>query len=496
MRAQNFFIIFLVLLATVILSFFFPPFYAAMLIPAVALGAILLGNPRRLLFVYLIVMSFYALLGTVVPTTLMQYVDELFALVLFGVMFGHIVFRRMDFDHIKGFGKIAPAMLAYAVISWLINRGSPRAAAQCLLSYFLFIPVVMISWKYLRKSDFIMILKATIVFFWINFLLNVGWLLHLNPLPNIHLASGNLVDAAKGLFGACNTLAYFCVMFLFLLISVLNSRLALGGKLRNWIYITLPVTLFQLHLTYTNHAIIFFGIALIPFLIASKLWKNQKTVLVVVGLVAAAILAFSFSEDVRIQFNEKNFRGRMESFRFSAKGKMYQSIMVDNLLANPAEWAFGVGPGNGAGKIGKDNRTSYALRMLLEFYTQSSGQSRKMQMQSISGRTEAGILTLWGDFGLFGTGIFLAAYVWVYLRCWRLVFLGSIDPIKKTLAEFFVGVLTFFFVLNLVVDLFGSYLFLGWLWMLVPFLFQEDDVVEISNESTSIQVCCRSLPIG
>ena len=461
MKAERYFIIFLIIAAAVGASFFMSPIYAAALIPALAFGAILLGNPRILLFLYIGVASIYPLLTIVSSSVLVKYLNELMGAVLYAVFIGHLAFRQIAIRDAKKFGRIALIMTGYIVLTWLANRGSPRAAMQCLFSYFSFIPFYFLGLKYFKRSDFKLFLVATYAFLLLNFLLNIGWVLKINPLPNAHLGT---IDEAKGVFLACNHVAYLCVMLFFPLVSLYVLKKDISQKRKVLVFIGIGVVMAQLFMTYTNHAYILFAGALLPYLLVSKLWKKWQ-VLVMGGLLVVVIAgAFVASDQLRFNFNKEQMRFRIENFRQGAKGQLFDALWGRHRKDNPVQWVFGVGPGNGIGNIGKDNLTPLALEMLLPIYTRSARDMRKQQMTSISGSTTSAILTLWSEFGLVGFLLFCSFYVLLFGQAWRYAVDKETDLQKKIISSFLVGSMAMFLAINILMDIMGYQVYVLWLW--------------------------------
>lgn len=473
MKAERFFIIFLVIAAAIVASFFMSPIYAAMLIPALTFGIILLGHPRTFLFVYLSVMSIYPLLRENFQIGPVKYLNELMGAVLFGMFLLHLCYRQLDFSRIKKWTVFAFIFLGYVAFTWLFNRGVIQGAVQCLFSYLSIIPLYILCVNYLKRSDFYVLLWGSLWFFWFNFILNIGWFLRINPLVNYHLSINNMVDVARGTFGACNYVAYFCCMFFFLLISVLsNGALAEKKRLRVWTIITLPAVLVQLYLTYTNHAYMFFAIAFILYAVVSGLWKKWQSWGVLALLIGAIIAAFVFSEEIQTQFTKERLNERYGSLVYSAKVQLLNDLLVKNLQENPLEWVIGVGPGNGMGGIGKANLTPFALRMLLNYY--QAFDIRAMQMTSITGTTTSAILTLWGDFGLIGFILYCMLYTRLFKVCFRVAKHDGGNAQEKAIAQFLVGALVLFALVNVVVDVLFHVALTHWLWVWLALLNLSD----------------------
>ncbi len=218
MISEKTLIVTLLVMGTIILSFFIPPFFAALIIPVVAFGAILLGKPRLLLYLYLMAMGVYPIITTAFPHALTEYLNNMFDVALFTVFVGYLAFRKIDFSLVKkgrfGFG----LLLSYAALTWLLNRGTPKGAVQAFFQYFSFIWVYILAVNFLTKRDFKTITICIILFFWFNFILNMGWLFGFNPIYNkaLSLASyrgfSGVLDAMRGTFTSQIMMAYFCIM--------------------------------------------------------------------------------------------------------------------------------------------------------------------------------------------------------------------------------------------------------------------------------------------
>lgn len=413
------YIMILLLLATVVgLSLFVPPFYAACLIPAVTLAVGLIDNPRRFIFVYLIVMSSYTLIQLIVPITPVRYLNELMVLALLVIFIGQMAFRKLDWSIVRknkfGFG----ALVGFAVLSWLINRGSIMATVEGMLLYFSFIPFYVLSVNFLTRRDLKVLIFGAVGFFWVNFVLNIGWFLGFNPLPNRSLEfaeyGSGVLDASKGVFGSQSIMAYFCIMLFFILFSFsYNKNTIITKKHKIIINITLASILVQLGLTFTNHAYIYFVLAMVPFALVSKMWRQWLAPITMVLLVTAFFIAYSKSDVYKRNFGNDVLIWRYEKFVSGPKVLLLKKVVVENLHDSPMVWLLGVGPGNGMGSVGKQYVTPFAYEMLGAYYA-SMGQLSKQgyAMTSITGSTQSSILTLWGDFGIIG----FLLYLWIYIR--------------------------------------------------------------------------------
>ena len=472
MNMDRYIIIAGLLFIALVLSFFMPIYYAFAIISGLILVAVLIGSPRTVVFLYMMIILIHPLLYGNIQHPLIKHTNKVVGLALFTVWFGQVAFRRIAVEKRDLFTKLAVSMSIYVVFVWFLNRGPIRAFAQAVLVYFSFIPLFLVGREFLRKEDFFIFLKAGIGTLWVGFILNMGWRFGVNPMANFHHSTGNLTDSWIGIFELCNIYAYFCSIFFILIMAVLSAPdLRLSRGLRRSLYLSLPILLFELYFTYTNHAYAIFAVALIPFLSITGLWKRWYVITIVLLIAVVVFVTYSSSEQLQLQFNTENLTYRTERLYYSAKMQLYNKVFVQNLNDRPMEWVFGVGPGDGVGVLGKDNLTDYALRMLLGFYQRDSVHLREMQMTSISGLTDAGYVTLWGDYGMLGTPIYLGIYAWLFINCVRVFRDKKLDPIRCVIAQFLIGAITYIFLLNFLIDTFVRPVWAVIIWGMGALLF-------------------------
>lgn len=473
------------LAAALVLCLYFPPFYAFIIIPAFALAAMLISSPRAVFWVYLVAVILQPFLYLNIHHPFVKQSNKVVGVALFAVLFGQVVFRRISFKKLGVFPRFAVAILAYALFAWMLNRGPLRALSQSILYYFAFIPLFVVGRDVLKKKDFGLFLKAGLVILWISFALNMGWRFGINPLFNQALMVTHFrLDAFMGIFPSCNFYAYFlCLLFIFLIAVLAQPDLGISKRMRGVIYISLPALLFDLVFTNTNHSYAILLFSLVPFVILSGFWKKWQMLFLGAFFSLAVLVAVSTSEMLQTVFTKEYIENRVERLAYSAKFQLYDKVFKQNLSDHPMEWVFGVGPGNGVGMIGKDNLTDYALRMLLEFYARDSSlQYNEAQMTSISGLTDAGYITLWGDFGLFGTPIYLAMYGWLLFYCLSLLRKKDQEPYRQVIATFLIGAIVYIALLNILIDTFGRPEWAAIIWGLAALLLIDKQDSKVATE--------------
>ena len=444
------------------------PVYTFTFIPIVCFGAMLIGKPRLFIYIFISISSVYPLIQTITAFAPFQYLNEIMALMLYIIFFGHLLLRRTNLSGVENFSRLCFLFFAYCLLVWAINMGIPKGLAQFFFVYLPFIPLFFLVREYFTERDFGVLFKWTIIFFWVNFLLNMGWWFRINPLPNWQADRGNMVDHALGTMNGQTMVAYFCGMLIFLLLAALIKPELFSVRQRRVQKFTLIAVLIQFFMTFTNHAYVFFAVALVAFVWISKLWKKWY---VMMGLITSIILfgfVVSQSEMFSIYLNQDALRERYVGLKYSPKVLLYQRLLVDNLRANPNEWLFGVGPGNGMGNIGKDNYTEFAVRMLLEFYT--AADESKMQITSITGSTNSAVFSIWGDVGLIGFILFIWIYALAIIYCFRKMKRGGREAL---VGQFLIASFIFWGIISLVFDAMTTVIPL-WLWAWMGWVLRKE----------------------
>lgn len=467
--------------ATAVMS----PIYTFTFIPVICFGAILIGNPRIYIYIYLTVASIYPLIQSITAFAPFKYLNEIMAIVIYLMFFGHLVLRRLNPSKMRKFFQLCLFFLGYCLLNWLINRGIPKGLLQFFFIYVPFIPLFFLVREYFTDRDFGILLKWTIGFFWLNFALNLGWWFRINPFPNEFTFVGNMTDHAIGTMGGCNYIAYFCCMLIFLLLAVLvKSSKRTRGK-NKFINITLLAAFAQLYMTFTNHAYVFFIMTLVPFAYLTRLWKKWYIMVVMVITGTVFFVVASQSERANQVFNKKDLQHRYEQLAYSPKIKLYKDLLIENLQENPGEWFIGVGPGNGMGHIGMDNQTPFALRMLLEYYQASN--MRQMQLTSITGNTYSVVFSIWGDLGVVGFVLFSLIHILTLIYCYEKIRTGSAREVA--VAQFLLASFILWVIIGLVVDGLQTVIPI-WLWVWVGWLFRKktSSTVEIRPIDEAIAI--------
>jgi hypothetical protein len=449
-------------------SMFFPPFAVWGGITMAMFGAILLGNPRRILFFFWLWASFQSLILQISNNPAIRYADELFGVLTIGICTASIVWRLADGREVRRFFKIVFALLGVIFASVLLNQSPLPFAANFVLGYLplpfvFYVAYTTLGWRHWRY-----VFGCAISLMLLHFTLNIGWRLGINHLPNVSL--GNAEDFAQGTFASCSAVAYFMIAMIFLLFSALR----LGRKFYIWIGLLLAVAVLQLYITYTNHAYLYFVILLPVYLVVSK--QPAKIRMAAVGAVLLAVVAFSFlaawetqtgytTISVKVMLDKKNLEHRWDRFIHGPKVELINRIAIQNTGKKPLLWLLGNGPGNGLSSIGMERGSAFAWEYLGP-YVANTESFRAGDMTSITGNFYSGILSVWSELGAVGYLLYVGMYFYTVLRVIRRLRSDRYEnPLQRVLAEGLVMAMLVFLMSSLLFDVFWAKYFTVGLWI-------------------------------
>lgn len=471
-------------------SMFFPPFVVWGVITMALFGAILIGHPQHVLFFFWVWASFRPLIRQMVNNLIVKSSDDLFLAATVGICFAGYVRRRTDTSRIAGIFKILTALLGVTLASFLVNRSPILNTINFIIAYLAFPFVFYVAYTTLDRRHWRYLFGFAIGLMLIQFALNVGWRLGVNPLPNTWRGTSNAYDMAQGTFGTSAYVAYFMVAVIFLLFSALR----LGNKYKPWIILLLIVTTFQFYMTYTNHAYGFFAVLLPVYLVIAK--QSMKVRIASVAIIALGIMAFSFlaawdnsreglDASVNAQLTMENIEFRWDKFLHGPKIELITRIAVQNATRDPLLWLLGHGPGSGLSAIGMKRGSDFAWEYLGAFVANSS-QFDEAGMSSISGSFYSGILSIWSELGVLGYVLYTGQYIYLFLHVvLRLRKNQYRDVFQRMLAEGFVMALLTFLLGNFLQDIFWVSYFAGGLWIWAAMVW--DPVAEEEEEKTDVR---------
>lgn len=460
-----------IILAGLIGSMFFPPYLVWAGIMIAMFGAILLGHPRHLLFFFWLWAALLPLISQISNNPAIRYVDELFAVAIIGVCAAGYVWRLSDQRRISGVTKIFIALIGVTAVSFAVNRSPIANAVNFVLGYLSFPFVFFVAYTMLDRRHWRYLFGAVIGLMLLQFVLNVGWRLRINSLPNIFSYTLSPVDMAQGTFASCARVAYFMVVVIFTLFSALR----LDKKYRPWIILLLLVAILQLYMTYTNHAFMYFVVLFPVYLVVSK--QSMRIRLACVVLVILGVLGFSFlaawdvstdftTVSVDVQFDQQNLEQRWDKFVYGPKMELIGRVAIQNATREPFLWLLGNGPGNGLSAVAMQRGSDFSWEYLGSFVANTAN-FRAGDMTSITGSFYSGILSIWSELGAVGYLLYLGLYIYVIQRIARgLLRSQYTDPFQRVLAEGLVMAMLTFLISSILIDTFwAKYYTVGlWIW--------------------------------
>jgi len=472
-------------------SMFFPPYVVWAGFTMAMFGAILLGHPRHLLFTYWLWVSFLSVIAQISNNPAVRYADELLSVALIGISAFTYIQMRKTSGETRGLKKGIMAFLIVIIASFLVNRSPIANAINFSLSYFSFPFVFYVAYTMLDRRHWRYLFGAIVGLMLIQFALNIGWRLGVNPLPNKYMGTANIADMAQGTFASSAFVAYFTAAVFFLLFSALR----LNRKYRFWIMLLLAVAAVQLYITYTNHAYAYFVLLLPIYLIISK--ASARIYLAAGGLlllVAAIFVLLSAQDTYRAEsfgaksqlednFDQRNLQQRWDKFVHGPKIELITRITVENAQKKPFLWLLGNGPGYGLSAVGMERGSDFAWEYLGAFVA-NSDMFAESGMTSITGSFYSGILSIWSELGVAGYVLYVGLYIYAIRRViWRLFRNQYTDLFQHVLAEGFVMAMLLFLLVSVMTDIFWGKSFVVGLWIWAAMVW--DPVAPEDGEQTS-----------
>lgn len=470
-------------------SLFFPPFAVWAGIMMALFGIILLGHPRHLLFFFWLWVAVQPLVIQISENFVIQYAEESLLVALTAIFVTDYIQRRTEVRGISWIFKIATGLLGIALASWLMNRSSIVGFANFVVTYLSFPVVFYAAYTTLDRRHWRYLVGSIVGLMLIQFALNIGWRLGVNPLPNDWKGTINIADMAQGTFASSAMVAYFMVCTIFFLFSAFR----LSKKYRSWILLLLGIAGVQLYMTYTNHSYIFFILFLPIYLALTKASVRMRLGFVGLALLVALLFALLSAKDtyrsfefggksqLAENFDRQNLEYRWDRFVQGPKIELISRIAVQNATKKPYLWLLGNGPGNGLSAIGMTRSSAFAWEYLGEFVSNTDLFKGK-QMTSISGSFYSGILSIWSELGVGGYLLYMAFYIYLLLHVSVMLARAKYpDPFQLMLAEGFVMAALLFLLCSFLGDVFYLRYFGSGLCIWAAMVW---DPVEVAGPST------------
>ncbi len=475
----NSIVIFLVILSGFVASFLVNPLFAWFGLVAIMAGVILIGSPDRILLSYALWASISPLVMQVVGIS--RYMDEVFVLCCLAVLVGLRILRGKLSFNCNPFLLLCLFLLATLLATGLVNDSPKGAVVNAAVTYFAFPFIFFLSCEVRSEKSVRWFIRGAILFLLVQVALDLGWILGINPLPNRHAQSRNMLDICHGSLGRADWLAYAMICLFFLFISAAR-HLPKGGAFRRQVIFLLPVVLLQYRFAFTAHALLYFLLCglFYLFLTSRSVWAFMK--LLAIGVMVVAVLVFSVElarqqtfgervEDTADLYSKRNLVRRYTIFKTAPKMQLIRKVAINWFHTAPQRWWLGMGMGNGTSVIGMSRVSPGAYDLLAEFYLTRSG-VESMVGRSIMESTYSGLVSLWSEYGLIGLMAYCALYIFVFMRVYGLVRRGAYPNVhQRILAEAFLPVLLLYLGSNFLNELLFSDFWQVTIWTWAGFVF-------------------------
>ena len=403
-----------------LLSFMFTPFIAWGLACAFLCGGLLIGRPRLMLALYFVGLSFLGYLDTVVSNVAIRYFDEFCIFAITVILMGNFVLLHKKFSSdLKYMSRLVKGLFLIIILSAVINRVSLNGGIRFLLAYMGFIPVFYLCQHYLREKDGKVVVFAVPALLIIQLGMNLGWYVGLNPLPN--WAAGG-VDFAIGTLGSSTPVAYLsiavCLMSLALILEAKKLKL-------KWLFIGIGLlSVFELFLTYTNHAVLLLGFCLLlEFVYVIKHRKKLLVIAVSLCLIVGFILFLDSSSlsrkltgstSIRNELSTRNLARRWNRIQYGVKGEVIRNVVFRAPRDMPVP-VLGGGPGNFASSIGVQMNRYLARKYVNYFFLTYSGRIQLIG-GSITQQVVTGLVAIWSELGPIGVLLFFGMHIYAFFH--------------------------------------------------------------------------------
>lgn len=490
MNLQRLLIIGLVLLGF-ILSFVASPIVVWGGMTVAFFGFLLIGYPQVLLFIYWAWASVMLLVTKVVGGPF-KFLDELLVLATIVIFLGSKILKRDTTKCEKDMQLVVTAMYVIMVISVMLNRASPVNFLNVFVSYYTFPFVMFLAYRYRSEKGFSIFINWSFLFFLLQLVLNMGWKLRVNPLPNEHAMVGNYLDMFHGSIGGANWVAYLSISFFFLWISIIRTWP--GTSWRRIAILLFPLGLIQFRFCYTNHAYLYMlpCIAIYIAVISRKISVMFKwlTIFSIIGIGTIGIQSFSGGasgkyveqESLSQQLSGQNLQKRWDKFLTAPKMQLVETVTKSWITSHPQRWLIGMGPGNGTSAVGMTRVSPGAYELLAPFYLTTSG-NEELLGNSIMQSTYSGLVSIWSETGIVGYIVFLYLHLYVLLRIIKLLWNEAYSSRnQRILAETFVPTMVLYLISSLLLDTLHMDFWLVPIWVMAGFVWTPLKADNVASE--------------
>jgi len=386
-----------------------------------------------------------------------RYIDEVMLIPLFFLLAMQFVFKRAIPP--KTISMLWIATLLLTMLSGYVNGSGIKQIASFIQAYLRHIVLLLVASSFFERSDrnYKFIGQIFIGLLIIQFILNVGWLLHCNPIPNIYTGKNNICDQAVGSLGSSSYVTYLTIVGLALAISFLLNR-----NKRNHIKWVLfgVMCVVQLFMGYTKHAIPIAMIVLLfvtIFTVSGHKVSKLFSLAMILGimLLLVTFINVDYSKQQTTWYNRQNLKTVFDV-------KQQAHINVYETLKNNRSQLLGAGPGQFSSVVALWNNAPLFLR----YFYHELEKGRYNPQGSIMLYSRTGFLSLYGDIGVVGLMLFLAIYAVTFWHIFRQFLAGKYDRCKwaRHLAVCWCGWALLYALLNCITDYlnFGITPFITW----------------------------------
>jgi hypothetical protein len=430
-----------------VLSAYFQPLWVWSGIVALMFGAMLFGRPEKMLAGYFIWASVEPFMHQILPG-IFDYVDEILLVGTMAVLIGIRTLRgRFSFSN-KAFMALFKLLLLTGLVSSLYSGAPIVSVVNCFISYFTFPFVLFLAYECRTEKVVRFVFKFAVIYFFIQIILNIGWIAGVNPLPNIHARARNYSDMCHGTLDSAQWLGYVFIWLFFLFVTV--ARHMPKGSRRGVYYILALAAFIQFQFTFTNHAYLYLLIcaAVYMALLSKTLFSLLK---VVPAIFICILIAFLVGQGVKSNvytveqsdnlstiYSASNLKYRYDRFLHAPKMQLINRVTVNWLRTSPQKWLVGLGVGNGTSAIGMSRISPGAYELLADYYLTQTGRNERVG-NSILESTTSGLVSLWSEVGMLGFVFYHWMCVLVYIRVWRNLRKGLYTSLyQQILAEAFI----------------------------------------------------------
>jgi hypothetical protein len=454
---------------------YFGSIYAWAIIPVFSALAIMLGRPRGMLWWGLGWFMVAQYVASEARVGFLGYVDEMITLGMLGLVFinsrrpNSVMPERMRV--LQPLPKIAFLFTLLAFFSAIVSRSIDIYFVMWCFQYLRMFVILFFVARFVVEADCKIFVHFVMLFSIVEAALNFGWMLHINPLPNVKEYWPS--DFGVGTFAGCDSVAYYSVMVIVLCLAIILDPPSVREKRRAAALILLTFANFMI--TNTNHAYFILAAALVVFFVTNR-EAVAKIIsipaLVGIGVIAALFLALFSLTDAGYALSPDNLAMRYEQFAKGTKLESYRRNFTELPYDTPLFWLVGSGPCKAGSCIGTALRRPIGDKYFNVLYNEEKYRE-DVREGSIATGPVTGILTYWSELGPLGLLMLSLTYL-VALSKNRKLFHGwkTSNKYQLAIARAFPSLLAVMLAIAFLRDLFYMPWLIGlvWTWAVMAML--------------------------